>query len=327
MRRATSIARFTRRKTLPAVAPRLAALVLSIGCAACSGSSPTPNNDNTESDSDEASTQATSTTSTNSTLPTSGGDETQTDQELSESTSDGVDSTSTDIDTSTTATTNGSDSDSTITSDQSSETSSDSTQTDTQDELEPCPAGTTIEAISSGSYYAQPGVVFPSAPITGNGENHAPKKLEIKTSRNGQAVAECKVRWLAEAGNGWAFAAEPHTDAQGINYAYWTAGDTGTNLVRATIDLDDGSSQSVAFSGEVSNASSRTDSVWLTYDVDSSYDAFKIRITPRSGPANTYYSALNWRDSYAGIQFVDAQTTMVLFSVWDAGGEKAKKLG
>ena len=79
----------------------------------------------------------------------------------------------------------------------------------------------------------------------------------------------------------------------------------------------------MTFAGNVVDHESRTDSVHLYYDLPSTYDAAKVRVTPETGPVATYYSALNWYDSYAGIQF-DGNTTKVLFSVWDANNGKAR---
>jgi hypothetical protein len=192
----------------------------------------------------------------------------------------------------------------------------------------PCPTGSIIEAVSTGPYDSWPGTVYASAPITGNGANHQPKKLEVRVTQGGQTVSGCEVRWIAADGNGWGFSADPKTDANGHLYGYWTAGNVGPGKIAATIVLEGGGESRVEFNGTVVSQESRTDSVHLDYDVDGSYTELKVQITPVTNPAATYYSAINWQDSYAGIQFDrdgagQLTMSMVIFSVWDAGGAKA----
>ena len=187
----------------------------------------------------------------------------------------------------------------------------------------PCPAGSMIAKTSSPSLYAWPGAVFSTSALTGQGENHAPAKLQVQVTKNGQPVPNCEVRFRAADGNGWGFGSSKVTDQQGRLYGYWTAGQPGNGTISAVIALDGGGESKVDFTGAVADHRSRTNSVHLNYQVDGSYTEFKIRITPLSAPPATYYSALNWQDAYTGIQF-DGNTTMVIFSVWDAGGEKAK---
>jgi hypothetical protein len=186
-----------------------------------------------------------------------------------------------------------------------------------------CPAGSVLQKVGSPTLHSWPGTVFGSAALTGQGENHAPTKLQVQVTKQGQAVAGCEVRFRAAADNGWGFGASRVTDQQGNLYGYWTAGKVGQNSISAVIALEGGGESTAVFTGNVAAHESRTDSVHLYYDVDASYTEFKVRITPLTAPPATYYSALNWQDSYAGIQF-DGDTTTVIFSVWDAGGEKAK---
>lgn len=187
----------------------------------------------------------------------------------------------------------------------------------------PCPAGSIIEKGNTPELYSWPGTVFGSSLPSGEGENHSPAKLSVKVTQGGQPVSGCEVRFRAAPGNGWGFGANKTTDQQGNLYGYWTAGKPGSASISAVIALVGGGESVVDFAGTVSEHESRTDSVHLYYDVDGSYSEFKVRITPLSTPPATYYSALNWQDSYAGIQF-DGDTTTVIFSVWDAGGEKAQ---
>lgn len=186
-----------------------------------------------------------------------------------------------------------------------------------------CPTGSVIQKVGSPTLHSWPGTVFGSAALSGQGENHAPSKLQVQVTKDGQPVAGCEVQFRAATGNGWGFGASKVTDQQGNLYGYWTAGEAGQNAISAVIALEGGSESAVSFTGDVAPHESRTDSVHLYYDVDDSYTEFKVRITPLTAPRATYYSALNWQDSYAGIQF-DGDTTTVIFSVWDAGGEKAK---
>src|SRR6188768_2053347 len=186
----------------------------------------------------------------------------------------------------------------------------------------PCPAGSVVQKTSAAALYSWPGTVFGSSALSGQGENHQPSKLQVQVTNAGQPVAGCEVRFRASEGDGWGFAASKLTDAQGNLYGYWTAGKPGTNHISAVIALEGGGESLVDFSGTVVEHETRTDSVHLYYDVDASYSEFKVRITPLSAPPATYYSALNWQDSYAGIQF-DGDASLVIFSVWDAAGEKA----
>ncbi len=187
----------------------------------------------------------------------------------------------------------------------------------------PCPVGSVIQKASSPTLFSWPGTVFSTAALTGEGENHAPTKLQLQVTKGGQPVAGCEVRFRAADGNGWGFGASKVTDQQGNLYGYWTAGKPGSGSISAVIALEGAGESKVDFTGTVSDHQSRTDSVHLYYDVDGRYTEFKVRITPLSAPPATYYSALNWQDAYAGIQF-DGDTSLVIFSVWDAGGEKAK---
>jgi len=192
----------------------------------------------------------------------------------------------------------------------------------------PCAAGSIIESVSTGAYYSWPGTVYASVPIATGGSNHQPKKLEVRVSKAGQPVSGCEVRWVASDGNGWGFSGDPKTDSAGRLYGYWTAGNVGAGKIAATIALEGGGESHVEFTGTVASQDSRTDSVHLNYDVDGSYTEFKVQVTPDTNPASTYYSALNWADSYAGIQFDrngagQLTMSMVIFSVWDAGGAQA----
>lgn len=187
----------------------------------------------------------------------------------------------------------------------------------------PCPTGSIISKVAAGALYSWPGTVFGSVAPSGEGQNHTPAKLQVLVSKDGAPVSGCEVRFVAGPGNGWGFGASRVTDAQGKLYGYWTAGKPGSAKISASIALEDGGESHADFDGSVAEHESRTDSVHLYFDAPSSYTEFKVRVTPLSAPAATYYSALNWQDSYAGIQF-DGDTTTVIFSVWDAGGEKAK---
>ncbi len=187
----------------------------------------------------------------------------------------------------------------------------------------PCPTGSTLQKLNPAALYSWPGTVFGSAALTGQGENHAPAKLQLQVTKGGQPVPGCEVRFRAADGNGWGFGASKATDQQGNLYGYWTAGKSGNASISAVIALEGGGDSKVDFSGTVAEHASRTDSVHVYYDVNGSYTEFKVRITPLSAPPATYYSALNWQDAYAGIQF-DGDTSLVIFSVWDAGSEKAK---
>lgn len=47
----------------------------------------------------------------------------------------------------------------------------------------PCPAGSVLQKVGSPALHSWPGTVFSSALLSGQGENHAPTKLQVKVTK------------------------------------------------------------------------------------------------------------------------------------------------
>src|SRR5262249_6201599 len=144
-----------------------------------------------------------------------------------------------------------------------------------------------------------------------------PQKIRVRVRNGGVPVSGCEVAWQNAVGHGWVFPDALKTDANGEVSAYWTAGNVASETTKAFIALAGGGTSSVNLTGSAAaSPETRTDSVWLRYDVPGAYSEFKVQVTPVTAPATTYYSTINWDGAYGGIQF-DGASTLVLFSVWD----------
>lgn len=195
--------------------------------------------------------------------------------------------------------------------------------------LEPCPDGSEIYTSTPNAGVARMGSVFSKTLYnpndqTSSNNSHQPQPLRIQVTNGGKPVENCQVEWLPDvntaqpAANGWVFAEQTHTDANGEIIAWWTAGDGYTQTVSAHIRLQDGSHQQVSMSGQAYPHSTRSNSIHINWSSEE-WDYFSVDVTPLTLPATTYYSAINFPGGYAGLQ-----TNKYLFSVWDVNGVDAQ---
>jgi hypothetical protein len=191
----------------------------------------------------------------------------------------------------------------------------------------PCRAGSKLSAQDSDAGFAEYGSVFSSTRyVTDDASSHNPRALVIQVQANGSAVPGCEVSWQPGERSGWAFPSATLTDASGKLRVFWTAGDAPMPTLEARIAVQGEADQVVKFSGVATpSARTRTDSVHVDYDIPASYSELKVRVTPVTAPASTYYSTMNWSGAYAGIQF-DGATTKVIFSVWDVDASHKSEL-
>ena len=185
-----------------------------------------------------------------------------------------------------------------------------------------CPSGSTITGDTDDAGYANPGVVF--SENSNLPDEHDPNRITFTVTLNGSALEDCIVKSEIDEGNGWFFSSNNRTNSDGEIYGYWTAGsEIGLQTMRAYVTWPDGEKKYANVTGEVSDTSSRTNSIHLNYYPSGTYDSFSVQATPGTGPVATYYSTINWRGAYGGIQF-DGSTTKVIFSTWDVNGMNAE---
>jgi len=185
-----------------------------------------------------------------------------------------------------------------------------------------CPSGSTIAGDTGDAGYANPGVVF--SENSNLPDEHDPKRITFTVTLNGSTLEDCIVKSEIDEGNGWFFSSNNRTNSDGEIYGYWTAGsEIGLQTMRAYVTWPDGEKKYANVTGEVSDTSSRTNSIHLNYYPSGTYDSFSVQATPGTGPVATYYSTINWRGAYGGIQF-DGSTTKVIFSTWDVNGMDAE---
>ena len=199
-----------------------------------------------------------------------------------------------------------------------------STIDELQSDLYPysCPIGSSISGTVTDSIYANPGVVF--SDDSNLPDNHNPQAIQFRVTLDGSPLEGCEIRFEIEDGNGWFFPAFRQTNNNGDLHGYWTAGSIiGDQTMSAYITWSSGERRYLNISGEVTDTSTRTNSIHLNYEPSGEYEEFSIRATPGTGPLATYYSTINWAGSYGGIQF-DGDTTKVLFSTWDTNGMDAE---
>ena len=185
-----------------------------------------------------------------------------------------------------------------------------------------CPDGSSISSMVSDSIYANPGVVFSNY---SEFEDHDPLAIQFQVTLNGSPLEGCEVRFEIEDDNGWFFPAYRQTNNDGMIYGYWTAGSIiGGQNMSAYITSPSGEKMYHNLSGEVSDVRLIAASIHSKYQFSGEFEQFSIRATPGTGPQGTYYSTINWKGSYGGLQFVDSDTTMVIFSTWDTNGRDAE---
>ena len=185
-----------------------------------------------------------------------------------------------------------------------------------------CPIGSSISGTVTDSIYSNPGVVF--SDDSNLPDDHNPQAIQFRVTLDGSPLEGCEIRFEIEDGNGWFFPAFRQTNNNGDLHGYWTAGSIiGDQTMSAYITWSSGERRYLNISGEVTDTSTRTNSIHLNYEPSGEYEEFSIRATPGTGPLATYYSTINWAGSYGGIQF-DGDTTKVLFSTWDTNGMDAE---
>ena len=186
----------------------------------------------------------------------------------------------------------------------------------------PCGEESILTLDDPDAGYANPGTVFSSAEDLPEG--HTPKALWVTVTEDGEPLVGCDVNFEIRDGNGWVFARPRTTDDQGRVKAYWTAGSqVGTQLAKAKITRRDGTIALASWEGTVTDTSSRTGSVYLNYQVPETFDGFRVRISPLTGPGATSYATIVWPGAYGGIQF-KGDSSLVIFSTWDQEGADAE---
>ncbi len=185
-----------------------------------------------------------------------------------------------------------------------------------------CPLGSVLSNVSTPPIYANPGVVFSN---NSDYEDHNPQSIQYQVTLNGSPLEGCEVRFEIEEGHGWFFPAHRQTNSEGIIYGYWTAGRIiGEQNMSAYVTWPNGEKIYQNISGEVTDVRLIAASIHSRYQFSGEFDEFSIRATPGTGPRGTYYSTINWKGSYGGIQFNNADTTTVIFSTWDTNGRDAE---
>ncbi len=183
----------------------------------------------------------------------------------------------------------------------------------------PCPAGSTITAVTTSAGYANYGNVFGSSYYQANTPSTAnPKKIQIKVTKAGAAVSGCEVGWSTAARNGWVFPDSKTTNASGFISAYWTAGDLSSQVATASINLSGGGTSQTSITGSAQpGPQTRGDSIHLTSYPGGSYTEYKVQVTPQVVGPTTYFATQGWEGAYGGIQFTSTAQNKVIFSVWD----------
>ena len=185
-----------------------------------------------------------------------------------------------------------------------------------------CPFGSSISGAFTGSIYANPGAVFSNDPNLPN--DHSPQAIDFQVTLDGSPLEGCEIRFEMEDSNGWFFPAYRQTNSNGDLHGYWTAGSMiGNQTMSAYITWPSGERRYLNTSGQVTDTSTRTNSIHLNYEPSGEYEMFSIQATPGTGPVATYYATITWAGAYGGLQF-DGDTTKVIFSTWDINGMEAE---
>ena len=186
-----------------------------------------------------------------------------------------------------------------------------------------CPTGSSISGSVTDSIYANPGVVF--SDDSNLPDDHNPQSIQFQVTLDGSPLEGCEIRYKIDDDNGWFFPAHRQTNTNGETHGYWTAGPIiGDQAMSAYITWTTGEKRYLNITGEVSDVRLIAASIHTIYQFSGEFEEFSIRATPGTGPRGTYYSTINWHGSYGGIQFVNSDTTMIIFSTWDTGGRDAQ---
>ena len=165
-----------------------------------------------------------------------------------------------------------------------------------------CGEGATLAWDEPMPLQARYGTVFSTTMYQQDVEtSHRPEPIRIILMRNGAPVVDCPVTWLAVGDSSIVFPIDDRTDVAGEAEAWWIAGDVADPVLRASVN---GVSAIEVTGVTAPSERTRTNSMHLRYDTGP-YEEIKVRVTPITGPATTYYSTLNWPGAYAGIQFVN----------------------
>ncbi len=186
-----------------------------------------------------------------------------------------------------------------------------------------CEIGSTITAVTSSAGVARMGSVFSTTLYDPTNETnnttHNPKKLQVRVTKNGVAKANCSVVWQPANGanstnNGWVFADNPVTDANGYVSAWWVAGSVQNQTLNVSIQQTDGVIKSVPITGTAYPHNTRANSIHVAWNTPA-WEQFKVDVTPQTWEPTTYYMAIGFDGGYSGIQ-----SSQTLFSLWDVNG-------
>jgi len=186
-----------------------------------------------------------------------------------------------------------------------------------------CPTGSSISGTVADSIYANPGVVF--SDDSNLPDDHNPQSIQFQVNLDGSPLEGCEIRYEIEDGNGWFFPAHRQTNNNGGIHGYWTAGPIiGDQAMSAYITWPTGEKRYLNITGEVSDVTLITASIHAKYQFSGEFEEFSILATPATAPRGTFYKTLGANGAYGGIQFVNSDTTMIIFSTWDVGGRDAQ---
>ena len=186
-----------------------------------------------------------------------------------------------------------------------------------------CPMDATLKLETTQPLYAIPGTVYSSTPYEKNNEStYNPKTIDIFVyDKNNIKYIGCNLS--LKPSSGWVYDENISTNnINGKASAIWVGGKYSDDDQILKVTADNGDSLNV-IGKSVKGKEMRSDSIWMRYKVEP-YNEFNITIKPLTNPTTTYYSALNWSGSYAGIQWVNDKETRIIFSTWDVGEQKAQ---
>jgi hypothetical protein len=168
------------------------------------------------------------------------------------------------------------------------------------------------------------------------------------TGADGEAVAGCRVRFLAGEGSGSAFAETQSSDLNGEVTAYWVAGAERDQVLRAAIVAEGGRVLSAdlpatAFANDEGPQASdaavdvaRPATLRLSYAPPEAASLLRVRVGASSFPHHAFYAALASEGFFAGLQNtsdfdalsddVPAEDRILIASVWHTADTAAELL-
>lgn len=191
---------------------------------------------------------------------------------------------------------------------------------------QPCPDGAELQPNTSANLITRVGSVYSSSlynpnDTSNNNNSHNPIPVSVKVTKNNRPVSGCEVEWSTvrdSKSDGWIFPTDKYTNDLGINEAWWTAGHSLSQSVKARIKRQNGTYHELTINGNAQPHETRSNSIHINWNTPP-WDAFSVDVTPLTFPDTTYYSAINFPGGYTGIQ-----SHQVLFSVWDHSGVSAE---